>query len=1310
MKFSIASAFSTFQKRHYLRNSSIPIHTLVERAIYPRQFLYYYTHIVSHLHGRSWSSDKSSYAVREKFERYEGWNRQGNNHSFLFFFSILYIWRCASIRRQCSTMIISTTRLSRERSRQHHQAAHAGGLTRHGPPNNKLRGPVGEVGGVRLPLQSLHGYGSVFMYSASTSPGGGGGQGGGGGGEVTLRLREPEDIPEEVLARLEDTATLSISLQGDAVLRLGAAGTEKSACLKGSRSVAKSRANKKSGNSLVQYVFIEKLKLNENVLLKEPPRQQKNINPPSSLNRAEFEPPAHQREAETLSVQPGQSRLNPSKSSNYIVATLTSGLQMETLRIKVQCLFPPTQIYSKHCSFKNWQLSALLSYGRSSMLTELQLTVSANLAVPPAEDKFNACEKIENGLYRRIAKKKKKKGKRIKIQRKRRKKESNGEDIVDRNCQHIEFRTSIRLITHIRQDRILTAQLPKGNGNLELFDSESGPDLTLSPQTFTSTAEAFINDNSDSLGVPGDNDTGWRGDSATVENPTVVYPRKAIGLINTGKALFDRSGTGLAKELAKGELKLKVSFTMYGELAARVEDEERKLTESAVGSSFLVSFPTVCAASHALAEGFYLSFLGPGVTKKKQTISKFSFSKDWITDFLMSVVTLARSIRTRHLNVAYRKPETTEGPETFEIFPKWKGTQSTALQYTSHCKSVILSGVVFVQHTRLIYKCKRFVTRNFTRDHEIVIASVKKLLKVWSSCNLQVLELCVDLKRHRTDTTSVESSSRNKYSGVSQHSGRGPNTPEESYRADGSTRARARRSMDTLLDTLQITASMVVTVLDLDFLWFDQTTHMILSIFSNSDLFFVIDVHTHTYGNAGNYLVETFPTHLPRQQQQEQQQQQFAGSSCASPAILVRRETIFAWDQRLLHLIKISEYQIETANLVKINRLDIYREIEENAQSIFYNSGICGLRGGERFILRFWVLVSYPETWKLVGEMIRNDEDILASCGITLHRRRRKIMLQLTSDDKSTAKYIYHSQRVVFRSKKKRTRQPDKLEISSFKTTKRTSSDEEYFVNVFNGISGTNVIMEVELKVTEVVKDAVGRIFVLRNCWKYELSDIPENNWELSGYNFRRTLAKCIASRRVLQLHFKDNELSKYCKKQKRPINPFYVPFLLYFNVRKYPATRTNDSPRQSNTKPIIPPPYQNTAQTLYDNTANYNHLNYTTIDNTVQCSSEESRPGGGDPGKLGVKKPRPKASSPNRQGPQQCQVCGKVFNNASALTKHKLTHSDERKYVCTMCGKAFKRQDHLFDISHDLTLAQVIFATSTGSRKQCVFKDLNDK
>ncbi|KAI8130966.1 Transcriptional-regulating factor 1 [Lucilia cuprina] len=60
------------------------------------------------------------------------------------------------------------------------------------------------------------------------------------------------------------------------------------------------------------------------------------------------------------------------------------------------------------------------------------------------------------------------------------------------------------------------------------------------------------------------------------------------------------------------------------------------------------------------------------------------------------------------------------------------------------------------------------------------------------------------------------------------------------------------------------------------------------------------------------------------------------------------------------------------------------------------------------------------------------------------------------------------------------------------------------------------------------------------------------------------------------------------------------------------------------------------------------------------------------------LKKSRSKISSPSRHGPQQCQICNKIFGNASALAKHKLTHSDERKYVCVMCSKAFKRQDHL--------------------------------
>ncbi|XP_059941120.1 zinc finger protein 541 [Mesoplodon densirostris] len=42
------------------------------------------------------------------------------------------------------------------------------------------------------------------------------------------------------------------------------------------------------------------------------------------------------------------------------------------------------------------------------------------------------------------------------------------------------------------------------------------------------------------------------------------------------------------------------------------------------------------------------------------------------------------------------------------------------------------------------------------------------------------------------------------------------------------------------------------------------------------------------------------------------------------------------------------------------------------------------------------------------------------------------------------------------------------------------------------------------------------------------------------------------------------------------------------------------------------------------------------------------------------------------------CSLCGKVFSSASSLSKHYLTHSQERRHVCKICSKAFKRQDHL--------------------------------
>ena len=53
-------------------------------------------------------------------------------------------------------------------------------------------------------------------------------------------------------------------------------------------------------------------------------------------------------------------------------------------------------------------------------------------------------------------------------------------------------------------------------------------------------------------------------------------------------------------------------------------------------------------------------------------------------------------------------------------------------------------------------------------------------------------------------------------------------------------------------------------------------------------------------------------------------------------------------------------------------------------------------------------------------------------------------------------------------------------------------------------------------------------------------------------------------------------------------------------------------------------------------------------------------------------------SASGSKASPQSCSVCSKVFSNASALAKHRLTHSEERRYHCNICGKAFKRQDHL--------------------------------
>ncbi|KAL1512796.1 hypothetical protein ABEB36_002325 [Hypothenemus hampei] len=109
----------------------------------------------------------------------------------------------------------------------------------------------------------------------------------------------------------------------------------------------------------------------------------------------------------------------------------------------------------------------------------------------------------------------------------------------------------------------------------------------------------------------------------------------------------------------------------------------------------------------------------------------------------------------------------------------------------------------------------------------------------------------------------------------------------------------------------------------------------------------------------------------------------------------------------------------------------------------------------------------------------------------------------------------------------------------------------------------------------------------------------------------------------------------------------------------------------------LSPQTLSNTTEALINDNSN-NSLGLPGDSDAVSTTTKDNgKPGSTSPDLKG-KRPKPKPTSPNRQGPQQCTACSKVFGNASALAKHKLTHSDERKYICTVCNKAFKRQDHL--------------------------------